>query len=146
MSICLFVCVYTVRLYVCLQTERLMGGFFSWHSDAALGLLLVLGREERDKWTERRMKGIYSSSDGGEICTNLPLLEGEGQKERDGSELSSLRRTNSFLFQILTTPRQPQSFLKLPDMVKTTANKQHSSAHWLGDRWNLKKWISGRDN
>ncbi len=104
-----------------------MGGFFSWHSDAALGLLLVLGREERDKWTERRMKGIYSSSDGVEICTNLPLLEGEGQKEGDGSEQSSLRRTNSFLFQIQTTPRQ--SFLKLHDMIKTTANKHHSSAH-----------------
>lgn len=122
--ICLFVC---LRLYVCLQTERLMGGFFSWHSDAALGLLLVLGREERDKWTERRMKGIYSSSDGGGISTNLPLLEGEGQKEGDGSELGSLRRTNSFLFQIPTTPRQ--SLLKLPDMIKTAANKHQSSAH-----------------
>lgn len=87
-----------------------MRGFLSWHSDAALGLLLLLGREERDKWTERRMKGIYSSCDGGEICTNLPLLERGGQKERDGSELSSLRRTNSFLFLILTTPGQPQSF------------------------------------
>lgn len=108
--VCVCVCVYTLRLYVSLQMERLMRGFLSWHSDAALGLLLLLGREERDKWTERRMKGIYSSCDGEEICTNLPLLEEEGQKERDGSELSSLRRTNSFLFLILTRPGQPQSF------------------------------------
>jgi len=67
-----------------------MRGFLSWHSVAALGLLLLLGREERDKWTERRMKGIYSSLRWRGNLHKSSLVRGRGteRKRRIRAELS----------------------------------------------------------